>query len=98
MGIVSDELMQRAIDRWGKEAQLLMVLEEMSELQKEILKNINRGKDNVDSIIDETADVEIMLHQLKYIYNISEAVKQRIPIKLKKVEKRLEELDDISEH
>ena len=69
----------------------MMVLEEMSELQKEILKNINRRKDNVDAIIDEVADVEIMLEQLKYIYQIDEAVKQRIPVKLEKVKARLED-------
>ena len=63
----------------------------MSELQKEILKNINRRKDNVDAIIDEVADVEIMLEQLKYIYQIDEAVKQRIPVKLEKVKARLED-------
>ena len=62
---VDTEILEQAIAKWGKQAQLLMVLEEMSELQKEILKNINRGKDNVAEIVDETADVEIMLTQLK---------------------------------
>ena len=88
---VSKELCQKAIDAWGTDAQLLMVLEEMSELQKEILKNINRGKDNLPEIIEEIADVEIMLEQLKYIYQIDEAVKQRIPVKLEKVKARLED-------
>ena len=56
---------ERALKTWGKEPQMLQVIEEMSELIKEILKNINRHKDNVDEIIEETADVEIMLEQLK---------------------------------
>mgnify|MGYP004644231551 CR=1 FL=1 len=86
---VDTEILEQAIAKWGKQAQLLMVLEEMSELQKEILKNINRGKDNVAEIVDETADVEIMLTQLKYIYNITDAVEKRIPIKLEKVKARL---------
>lgn len=89
MGKVDTEILEQAIAKWGKQAQLLMVLEEMSELQKEILKNINRGKDNVAEIVDETADVEIMLTQLKYIYNITDAVEKRIPIKLEKVKARL---------
>ncbi|MBR4927000.1 MAG: hypothetical protein IKY98_01600 [Alphaproteobacteria bacterium] len=88
---VSQDILDRAISKWGKHAQLLMVLEEMSELQKEILKNINRDKDNLDEIIDETADVEIMLDQLKYIYGIDEAVANRIPLKLEKVKARLED-------
>jgi hypothetical protein len=88
---VSQDILDKAISKWGKHAQLLMVLEEMSELQKEILKNINRGKDNIDDIIDETADVEIMLDQMKYIYGIDEAVAKRIPLKLEKVRARLED-------
>ncbi|MBE6455684.1 MAG: hypothetical protein IJO11_07420 [Alphaproteobacteria bacterium] len=91
MNKVSTNILKKAIAKWGNHAQLLMVLEEMSELQKEILKNINRRKDNVDAIIDEVADVEIMLEQLKYIYQIDEAVKQRIPVKLEKVKARLED-------
>ena len=84
-----EEILKRAINTWGKNAQLLVVLEEMSELQKEILKNINRGKDNINEIIDETADVEIMLEQLKYIFNIHQAVEDRIPVKLEKINARL---------
>lgn len=84
-------LLHKAVQKWGKEAQLLMVLEEMSELQKEILKNINRNKDNIQEIIEETADVEIMLEQLKYIYHIHKAVEEKIPLKLQKVKHRLED-------
>ena len=88
--IVDKEILIKAINKWGKHAQLLMVLEEMSELQKEILKHINRGKDNLDEIIDETADVEIMLEQLKYIFGIHKNVAERIPVKLNKVKARLD--------
>lgn len=88
---VEKEIVKCAVEKWGKQAQLLMVLEEMAELQKEILKHLNRGKDNIDEIIDETADVEIMLEQLKYIFDIEQAVADRIPIKLQKVKARLEE-------
>ena len=65
---------ERALKTWGKEAQMLQVIEEMSELTKEILKNINRGKNNVSEIIEETADVEIMLCQLKVCYGIDKQV------------------------
>ena len=65
---------ERALKTWGKEAQMLQVIEEMSELTKEILKNINRGKNNVSEIIEETADVEIMLRQLKVCYGIDKQV------------------------
>ncbi len=91
MAVVSKKIMDKAVQKWGKSAQILTLLEEMSELQKELLKNINRNKDNLDAVIDETADVEIMLAQMKYIYQIDNAVRERIPLKLEKVKRRLED-------
>lgn len=70
--INEEELYKRAIKVWGKEPQMLQVIEEMSELIKEILKNVNRKKDNLPEIIEETADVEIMLGQLKCCYDIKQ--------------------------
>ena len=67
-------VLKRALQTWGGQAQMLMVVEEMSELTREILKNVNRGKDNVAAIVEETADVEIMLEQLKENYGIAERV------------------------
>ena len=68
-------ILKKALDVWGEKAQMLMVVEEMSELIKEILKNVNRSKNNIDEIAEETADVEIMLEQLKENYRIAEKVK-----------------------
>lgn len=84
-----DTIYNEAIKTWGRNPQLLVLLEEFSELQKEILKNINRGANNLDAIIDETADVLIMMEQLQRLYHIKEHVQKRIPEKLKKVEQRL---------
>ena len=85
---------KRALKVWGKDAQMLQVIEEMSELTKEILKNINRKKDNIAEIIEETADVEIMLQQLKYCYDIAEDVEEYKKEKLQKIEKRLDEWEE----
>ena len=85
---------ERALKVWGKEPQMMQVIEEMSELIKEILKNVNRKKDNVAEIIEETADVEIMLEQLKCCYHIKEEVETYKKEKLKKIEKRLDNLED----
>ena len=82
---------QLALDKWGEDAQIRMCIEEMSELTKEILKNINRKKDNINELIEETADVEIMLEQLKCCYNIKEQVETYKAQKLLKIEKRLDE-------
>ena len=86
-------VLKRALETWGEEAQMLMVVEEMSELMKEILKNINRKKNNIDEIIEETADVEIMLEQLKCCYDINRQVETYKAQKLLKIEKRLDDWD-----
>ena len=84
---------ERAIKTWGKEPQMLQAIEEMSELIKEILKNINRKKDNIAEIIEETADVEIMLAQIKCCYNISQEVEDYKAGKLLKLSYHLDEWD-----
>ena len=66
------ELLKRALCRCKKEQQILMAIEEMSELTKELLKNINRDAKNEDLIAEELADVYIMLAQVEMIYNISD--------------------------
>ena len=83
-------LLQRAISKWGEDAQMKMVLEEMSELQKEICK-MWRGKDNRDAIAEEVADVEIMLDQLKLMLDIPYQVEQHRQNKLQRLQERLEE-------
>lgn len=85
---------ERALKTWGKEPQMLQVIEEMSELIKEILKNVNRHKDNINELIEETADVEIMLEQLKYCYNIRKEVEDYKAQKLLKINKRLDDWEN----
>ena len=85
------KILEKAIRVWGRTPQLLMVLEEMSELQKEILKNLNRGKNNIKELIEETVDVEITLAQMKMIYGIEEDVAKGFSKKLKEVENRLKD-------
>lgn len=81
------EIEKRAIEAYGKDAQLKMCIEEMAELMQAICKSF-RGVDNLDNIIEEIADVEIMLAQLKLIYKLN-----KNEVLVKKVEKlrRLEE-------
>ena len=90
---MTNPVLKRALETWGEQAQMLMVVEEMSELMKEILKNINRKKNNIDAIIEETADVEIMLEQLKENYQIVEKVEAYKSDKIKLIEQRLNDWD-----
>ena len=67
-----NELLHKAYKKWGKIPQILMALEEMAELSKELLKNINRNALNEQEIKEEIGDVYILLEQLKIIYDISD--------------------------
>ena len=49
--------------------QTMVAIEEMSELTKELVKQM-RGRDNKDAIAEEMADVEIMMCQLRLMYGI----------------------------
>lgn len=85
------QIYKQAIEKWGTDVQILMVFEEMSELQKELCKNW-RGKNNVEQIAEEVADVEIVLAQLKMIYGISGIVRQFHEEKLMRLEQRLKDV------
>lgn len=64
---------QRAVEAFGKEHQLIICMEEMAELTKELTKHL-RGRDNLPQIAEEMADVEIMLEQLKFLFDLRGAV------------------------
>lgn len=80
---------QSALSTWGQEAQITMVFEEMSELQKELCKHL-RGKDTTQGIAEEIADVEIMLCQMKLLFGIEHLVEERRGEKVTRLLERLE--------
>jgi len=51
--------------------QLIVAIEELSELQKELCKYF-RGKPNINHITEELSDVLIMCETVKQFFNISE--------------------------
>ena len=82
------EIYRHALDKWGAKAQICMLFEEMAELQKELCKNF-RGKENRAEIAEEIADVEIMLNQMKILFDIEEDAERYKQFKLKRLEERL---------
>lgn len=66
-----------------------IIIEELSELQKEITKDI-RKKLNKEHLLEEMADVVIVLHMAKEIYNISESELDKVINK--KMERNLSRL------
>lgn len=83
------EVLLEAIDRFGPVLQMIVAMEEMAELQKEISKAI-RLKLNLRNLAEEIADVEIMLAQLKLIYSCEDKVDEWKRSKLDRLKKRLE--------
>ena len=57
------EIYREAVKQYGLKNQIVVAIEEMSELQKELCKRL-RGDFDAGNIIEEIADVEIMLEQL----------------------------------
>lgn len=87
------EIYKQAIDKWGLLLQLVMVIEEQSELIKEICKYI-RGRENVEAISEEQADVTIMLGQLNFMFDNVELVQNIKKQKLERLEKMVSEVNN----
>ena len=84
-------VLEKAIEKWGKEAQTIVAMEECAELIKECSKML-RGQENIDHLIEEIADVMICIEQLEIIYDIDNGdVLTEQVFKLDRLEKRLEE-------
>lgn len=92
-GMTNTELYRLALSTYGAEAQTLMVMEEMSELQKELCKHA-RGKDNQLSIAEEIADVLIMLDQMMILHDCESIVAQYKQDKLERLENRIGSIHD----
>ena len=60
---------KKLIAKYGELHQKIKTIEELSELIQALVKDISNQENNV---IEEMADVELMLDQLKVIYNVSQ--------------------------
>ena len=67
MILTNKQIYTYLINKFGKKNQIIVSIEELSELQKELCKYL-RDKTNIRNISEEIADVEIMLEQLKLIF------------------------------
>lgn len=87
--IKGKRVLERAILTYGVDAQKVMIFEEIAELQKEICKDM-RGANNREAIIEETADLMIMLEQLKMMHHITdEELEKVIEFKLNRLDERM---------
>lgn len=66
------EIYARAINLWGVSAQFCQAMEECAELIVAVNKQM-RHHDNINNIIEEMADVSIMIDQIRMMVGCSEA-------------------------
>lgn len=84
------ENIERIADHFGKESQVIVAIEEMSELMQALAKD-SRGIGNMANIVEEIADVEIMLRQLTHLFSIQkEALEKEIRKKVARTLFRIE--------
>ncbi len=72
----------KAIENWGYDVQTTVAIEEMSELTKELCK-VLRGDKRDKALLEELADVQIMLEQMIQLYDTENEV---LEIRQKKLE------------
>lgn len=91
------EVLKAAISTYGEKAQADMALEEMSELAKAVLK-LRRATGKADdeererlreNIVEETADVMIMLAQMIMLYDRDNKIQSIVDYKVNRLYERL---------
>lgn len=90
-----EALYEIAEKKWGKQLQMIVAMEELAELTRQISKWL-RGKPDYWELASEVADVHIMLEQVEFLASkeqkkFSEDVQQLIKFKLQRLETRLKE-------
>ena len=83
------ELMQLALEKWGTESQMDMVIEECAELIDAIQKWRRRRVDSV-KVLEEAVDVELCLGQLKLMLDSPQLFQNIRKDKLERLEKLLD--------
>ena len=87
------ETCRAALAAFGRDSQVMVAIEEMSELTKELCKN-SRGQENTTHIAEEIADVEIMLQQMVMLFDCAGQVETFRRYKLERLAGRIEEVKE----
>lgn len=76
-----------AVGKWGNKAQMDMAIEEMAELIHAISKFKRKQTENRRmAVVEEMADVLILMAQLEHIFTYKEELESAIKRKLQKLE------------
>ena len=91
------EVFEKALVKYGPLSQILMTFEEMAELQQALNKFVRKNDglaEIVKNIAEEIADVEIMLTQMKNLFDIDDMVAAYRENKVERLFLKLEEAAD----
>lgn len=78
------EVYRKTLAKWGVDAQYDQAVEECAELIA-VLKHFRRGKADAERVIEELADVWLMVGQLTFMFG-EDKVRQAVAAKLTKLE------------
>ena len=85
--MTEEKIYKRALEKWGVETQIKMCIEELAELIQTLIKygrKINGS--NKNDIAEEIADVELMIEQMKVVFDIHKEVEEWKHEKIKRLE------------
>lgn len=88
-----DQVFRKCICTYGSNPQIDVAIEEMSELIKALLKWRRAGGAELTEaracIVDELADVRIMVRQMEILFQCEDEVEKRIDYKVRRQEERM---------
>ena len=86
------QIMQKALSQWGIDAQVGQTVEECAELIVALQKYINRTPkpETIENLLDEIADVEMMLAQMRLVLDFDDAsLRKRMECKFDRLSRYL---------
>lgn len=86
-----DKILKKAIDLNGKKNQLGVVQEECAELVQAISKFFRNKAGSREMVIEEAADVKIMLRQIELIFDCEAEIGREVERKLARLDSRLDQ-------
>jgi NTP pyrophosphatase (non-canonical NTP hydrolase) len=88
--VINIKLYEKAIEHFGKTAQLKKWIEELDELKVEIQRFID-GEGDIDHLISEIADVHNLTVQFAMIYDIDgEEINKNMELKMLRTSQRID--------
>lgn len=80
----------KTVEKFGVPNQIMIAVEELAELQKELIKYLRYGN-NHDKIAEEIADVKIMIEQMERTLTLKDTVNHHKKRKLERLTKMVKQ-------